>query len=161
MIKELILCIGLLFGVAHTSLNDNENPNAEINLVQESINDQMDNVQMKTDKRIYSKDITSINLEINNYEQKYRLAYGAVYELEKLENGVWKQVPFKSRVGFEEWCMTTQDQYIAGVNLNKLEASLDTGSYKITKEVFVYPVGGEGNHASGKNFVLEAQFNIK
>ncbi|WP_134684261.1 immunoglobulin-like domain-containing protein [Brevibacillus migulae] len=90
-------------------------------------------------------------LTINN-EGPGTLIFGVAFTLEKKENGVWYEVPFKENLAFVEIALhlAPGDSHQDTIRNDMFPYSLAQGEYRIVKQLYL----------DGKEMILAAPFTI-
>ncbi|MDV2582582.1 immunoglobulin-like domain-containing protein [Alkalibacillus haloalkaliphilus] len=101
-------------------------------LPSEYVNDQT-NVQMETEKSIYSKSINEIKITVSN-QGPNPIAFGTYYRVEKYQENAWYEVPLNIQFTDIGLSIKTNETYNDEVQIEHLDYQLTQGLYRIVKE---------------------------
>lgn len=116
-----------------------------------SINKENTKFIMYLNKSKYSLPINEIILEVKNLGST-NIEFGDNYYVEKYQNNLWYEIPFKENVGFNDilHILESHKTYKQKIYLESLDYHLLKGKYRIVK----------GYSSNGKKITLAAEFDI-
>jgi uncharacterized protein involved in tolerance to divalent cations len=96
------------------------------------------NVSMKTNKDTYSTSLKEITVVIN-YEGNKDIAFGLVYEMEKLEGDTWYKIPFDESTAFREIAimLRSHESYEQKIAIEDLDYTFPKGRYRVIKNFYL------------------------
>ncbi len=123
------ICLGMLSGCGKgKALQPSEIPETKINADE--------NITMATEYACYGQDAPQINLYVtNNTDEEY--SCGLEYLLQKQEDGVWKNVPFRADMAWIEiaYVVTPNQTSSQIILLSDLDYVWTAGNYRIVKRM--------------------------
>ncbi|MDQ0350941.1 carbonic anhydrase [Alkalibacillus filiformis] len=91
------------------------------------------NVQMETEKSIYSKSINEIKVTVRN-QGPNPIAFGTYYRVEKYKGDTWYEVPLNIQFTDIGLSIKANETYDEEVQIKHIDYQLTQGLYRIVKE---------------------------
>ena len=109
------------------------------------------NLTISTDKTDYNWTNTRIQLLIENHGST-NVEFGEIYTIEKLQNGEWYKVPFKSMIAFKDglYNLSPNNTYKQKIDLSYFDYNFKVGKFRVVKEFI----------SDGYKISLASEFNI-
>ncbi|TGA96647.1 hypothetical protein E4665_14660 [Sporolactobacillus shoreae] len=147
----LTVAVMILSGCGHSLLNPSPNIASSGKGGSEPEYSKLKLTDYKTDKMNQNANIvltvgtkfiptgsTSITVTIEN-KTNHKIGYGALYQIETMENGKWYQLPFRKDVSFsliyKNLNPLQSDRAMVSITTDTLQFPLKKGKYRIVKEI--------------------------